>query len=166
VLSGSEEGGPQKPSDYINDREWNILTNIREPLGAVGATGAVGSNGTANDMQVGGRHYQSSYQHWDFVRDLKLDYFQGCATKYLTRRKGNRKEDLQKAIHFLNKKWENLEENTPCQETTLLEDDMIEQFCYANNLTVMEHRAITWICNDDYYMAIEVIKQIIEREAW
>ncbi len=61
----------------------------------------------ANAIQVGGDHYQTEYQHWDFVADLGLDYYQACATKYVTRwRKKNGLEDLQKAPHYMRKRAE------------------------------------------------------------
>lgn len=120
----------------------------------------------ANDVQVGGKHYKSRYQHWDFVNDLKLDYYEGCATKYLTRRKGNRKEDLQKAKHFLSKKLELLQEGTFCRKLTGLEEARVERFAYENNLSVKELRAIEWICDNDYQMAIDVIDDILSTEAW
>lgn len=60
---------------------------------------------TANDRQVGGDHYGSkAYQHWDWVCDIGLGYLLGCASKYVTRwRDKNGLQDLQKAIHFLDK---------------------------------------------------------------
>ena len=61
----------------------------------------------ANDTQVGGEipHYGlKKYQHWDMVKEFGLDYMQGQITKYTMRHKNkNGKEDLQKAIHFLEK---------------------------------------------------------------
>lgn len=57
-----------------------------------------------NDTQVGGDHYQKEYQHWDWVDDLGLHYYLGCATKYVSRwREKNGIQDLEKAIHYLEK---------------------------------------------------------------
>lgn len=59
---------------------------------------------SANEKQIGGEHYKSEYQHWDFVKDLELPYLHGCATKYVTRAfKKNGEEDLRKAIHYVDK---------------------------------------------------------------
>lgn len=56
----------------------------------------------ANDYQIAGSHYAGEYQHWDFVEDLKLGYFTGNITKYVSRaRKKNGLEDLRKAMHYL-----------------------------------------------------------------
>jgi hypothetical protein len=61
-----------------------------------------------NERQVGGDHYQKSdYQHWDWVCDVGLHYLLGCATKYVARwRMKNGVEDLQKAVHYLDKAME------------------------------------------------------------
>jgi len=60
----------------------------------------------ANDKQIGGDHYdKTGEQHWD--RQFRMygpGYFVGCATKYIERYKGkNGKQDLEKAVHFLQK---------------------------------------------------------------
>ena len=57
-----------------------------------------------NDRQVGGEHYKSPIQHWDYVWANDLDYFQAQIIKYVTRWKAkNGLEDLAKARHFLEK---------------------------------------------------------------
>lgn len=139
-------------SDYINDRDHRIIESMEKK--------------SANHTQVGGRHYKSSYQHWDFVNDMQLDYFEGCATKYLTRRKGNRREDLEKAKHFLEKKWELLKGNAICKKLSPAAQYLVEKFAYENNLTVPELRAIECVCERDYYRAIEVIEHIHATGAW
>lgn len=59
---------------------------------------------TSNTRQVGGEHYSSKIQHWDFVVANDLDYFQAQITKYVVRwKKKNGIQDLEKAQHFLEK---------------------------------------------------------------
>ncbi len=59
---------------------------------------------TADVYQVGGQHYRAEYQHWDWVCDIDLHYYPACATKYICRwRIKNGHEDLNKAVHFLEK---------------------------------------------------------------
>lgn len=55
--------------------------------------------------QVGGQHYrEAAVQHWDFAAVQGMDYFQGQITKYVTRwKKKNGRQDLEKALHFLEK---------------------------------------------------------------
>lgn len=58
----------------------------------------------ANEKQVGGTHYKSSYQHWDFMTETQLEYLPATATKYLSRwKKKNGLEDLYKAKHYIDK---------------------------------------------------------------
>lgn len=119
---------------------------------------------SANHIQVGGQHYQSKYQHWDMVRDMGLDYFEGCATKYITRRKNSRREDLEKAQHFLNKRREiNKGARVAVSETQLT---MLESYSLANNLSYREHVALVEVCNQNYDRAIELVKELIEELGW
>lgn len=70
----------------------------------------------ANDKQIGGHHYKTecAIQHWDVVYVIfGGDYLIGNATKYLARvgKKGGPDkwvEDIDKAIHYLQKKREML----------------------------------------------------------
>lgn len=58
----------------------------------------------ANGKQIGGDHYKSDYQHWDWVLHVHLPYLPAQVTKYLSRwRKKNGLQDLKKADHFLDK---------------------------------------------------------------
>lgn len=58
----------------------------------------------ANSRQVGGDHYLSVVQCWDFIASNNLDFFQGCVIKYVTRwKKKGGIEDLKKAQHYLQK---------------------------------------------------------------
>lgn len=62
----------------------------------------------ANTRQVGGDHYQSDYQHWDWSEEIDLDPLLYAATKYLTRwRNKNGVADIEKAIHYVDKRMEN-----------------------------------------------------------
>jgi len=59
----------------------------------------------ANERQVGGNHYKGTdYQHWDWVYDIKMHYLPATASKYISRnRRKNGKEDLEKAVHYIDK---------------------------------------------------------------
>ena len=60
----------------------------------------------ANNKQVGGKHYSKygDLQPWDVVVQWNLGYLEGTALKYIARwRDKNGIEDIQKAIHFLEK---------------------------------------------------------------
>jgi hypothetical protein len=62
------------------------------------------SSPTANEQQVGGTHYNTPIQHWDFVTQNGIPYLEAVAIKYVFRHasKGG-KEDLLKAKHFIDK---------------------------------------------------------------
>jgi hypothetical protein len=68
---------------------------------------------SANDKQIGGNHYSSEIQAWDYIIANNLGYLDGTAIKYLTRwKKKGGIEDLRKAIHFIEKLIEH-ERNKP-----------------------------------------------------
>lgn len=61
---------------------------------------------TVNDIQHGGTHYKKygDLQPWDVITKWGLGYLDGTALKYIARWKDkNGIEDLEKAIHFLQK---------------------------------------------------------------
>lgn len=61
---------------------------------------------SANNKQHGGNHYKKygDLQPWDVVIAWNLGYLEGTALKYIARwRNKNGVEDIQKAIHFLEK---------------------------------------------------------------
>lgn len=56
----------------------------------------------ALEKQISGNHYlKHKIQPWHIIEEYNLDFWEGNAIKYLLRRKGNRKEDLEKAKHYL-----------------------------------------------------------------
>ena len=65
----------------------------------------------ARDRQVAGDHYQRhSIQPWDIIDEYGLNFYEGSALKYLLRRKGSRVEDLHKALHYIERQIEMLNE--------------------------------------------------------
>ena len=61
-------------------------------------------NTSANANQVGGKHYYSNYQHWDWIINCGMGYLEAAITKYLYRwRNKNGIEDLRKAGHYCDK---------------------------------------------------------------
>lgn len=63
-----------------------------------------------SDRQVGGSHYKKhSIQPWDIIDEYGLGFYEGNVLKYLLRDKGNKREDLEKAVHYLEKVLEDLE---------------------------------------------------------
>lgn len=62
---------------------------------------------TVDTKQVSGSHYKQcppEFQHWNLVLIHGWDYFQAQAIKYIMRYKNkNGREDLKKALHFVEK---------------------------------------------------------------
>lgn len=54
--------------------------------------------------QIGGDHYSKlAIQPVDYIHANKLGFIEGCVVKYVSRHKNkNGKQDIEKAIHFLN----------------------------------------------------------------
>jgi len=59
----------------------------------------------SNKKQIGGTHYKSlPIEPWDIIEKNGLDYFRGNVIKYILRTKGtkgDRINDLKKAIHYI-----------------------------------------------------------------
>lgn len=58
----------------------------------------------ANQRQVNGDHYKLPIEPWDYVIANDLGYLEGNIVKYISRyKKKNGLQDLQKALHYLEK---------------------------------------------------------------
>ena len=124
----------------------------------------MGRGMSANDKQVGGTHYQSSFQHWDYMAEkFGSIYFKGVVTKYLVRwRKKNGVEDLQKAKHYLEKLMEVLDHGvvqTPLPSATAA------GFCKSNALERGDAAAVMAVFRAqdeaDLALAMKLIDNII-----
>lgn len=95
----------------------------------------------ANDYQIGGDHYkQQNYQHWDFVADTHQNYFQGQATRYISRARlhvDGPRMNYEKALHYIDKAQE-LRLSPPYAFYI----GTFERFVDENTLTDYEQRAI------------------------
>jgi hypothetical protein len=65
----------------------------------------------ANNKQIGGAHYQvkkaGAVQHWDYCDANDVPYLESACTKYVLRwREKNGLQDLEKALHYLEKRIE------------------------------------------------------------
>lgn len=114
-----------------------------------------------NEKQVGGEHYKSHYQHWDFITDTGAHYLLGCATKYLTRhRKKNGKEDLEKSIHYLEK----AETLAVCFINSPHNFSLLSKF-FTENLPdedCWERQVLAKIFHGQYQIAITDIREVIK----
>jgi hypothetical protein len=107
----------------------------------------------ANEIQVGGDHYKSDYQHWDWVNDLCMPYILGCATKYVVRLGKKNPDDAQKAIHCL-EKWQEVQGvfyPGDSRATT--------RFIGANQFSDLQAAVIWDIHDGEYELAILALKK-------
>lgn len=78
------------------------MINKHNPFNGT-SRGDLGYNG-ANEFMVGGSHYHQgdkAFQHWDLVALLRLGYYEGQITRYISRaKKKNGIQDYQKAHHY------------------------------------------------------------------
>lgn len=128
----------------------------------------------ANETQIGGRHYASEYQHWDYVQDtLEGRYLEGVFSKYIVRwrRKGG-ETDLRKAMHVLEKLTEEAETGriSPMQVSTSFSSRVLvnsTQFAQANALSSEEEgilRAVaTWGTSTDLRALQDRVAKFVQK---
>lgn len=113
----------------------------------------------ANDRQIGGNHYKvgvHQLEHWDIIDRYRLGYLEGCITKYVARCwKKNGLEDLEKALHYMEKLIERVKEGrTP---TGIVPENVVFDFCYG----------MSWsqTCCIFYVMRWQTISELMEAES-
>lgn len=119
---------------------------------------------TANERQIGGAHYKTSYEHWDLCVMVPLGYLEGVVTKYVTRwRKKNGIQDLEKAMHYLDKLME-VNKNTfqPSSIDRMVIIDEVARFAQANELTFLEEQFILAICTYQIIENLEAARLILQ----
>lgn len=121
-----------------------------------------------NEKQVGGDHYRSKVQHWDYVELNGLRYTEGCATKYATRNRKKHEsplEDLEKAVHYV-EKVQDLHRNGYLQPRTAPMVLSFEDFVESNGLTTNEAefvRILTfWEADPELTRALELLREMIK----
>ena len=122
---------------------------------------------SVNEKQVGGEHYRSKVQHWDYVELNGLRYTEGCATKYATRnrKKGQQRQDLEKAIHYVEKVQDMYRNGVllPRPAPVVITP---EEFATANGLTENEAEVVRiltfWESDPELTRAIELLREMIE----
>lgn len=102
----------------------------------------------ANEIQVGGTHYRTPFQHWDLAAELRLGYFEGQVSKYVTRHRSKKGlEDAQKAGHFTQKMIELNSAGVLMPQHKFITAGRLAEYVEANRLTPQEHRVLnTLLC--------------------
>jgi hypothetical protein len=127
----------------------------------------------ANDFQVGGDHYKSSYEVWDLVINTGMGFLEGNAVKCLCRwkrLKGEEDNDLRKALHYVNKLLENVERLAPFRGERHYGYDWclaeVHKFCCMNKLGELETVAVTrlasWEIKAHIERALDSIIKLLE----
>lgn len=121
---------------------------------------------SVNDKQVGGEHYRSKVQHWDYAELNGLRYTEGCATKYATRnrKKGQQRQDLEKAVHYV-EKVQDLHRNGVLAPRTAPIVITPEEFAHSNELTENEAEVVRlltfWESDPELTRALELLREMI-----
>jgi len=127
-----------------------------------------------NSRQVGGAHYRSEHQHWDFVAEvLEGRYLEGCITKYVTRwRNKDGLKDLNKALHYTEKLLSQYElgRSVPLMapgDDYAEKNPLIQRFLDANEITGSDEEFVVrvtsqWQGPGDLINAIKAISNLIE----
>ena len=114
----------------------------------------------ANNRQVGGDHYKhAEYQHWDWAHDCRLHGLPCAASKYVSRyRRKNGKEDLEKAVHYIDK----AEELNITGSSQVARKACFWRFVRENDQTLAEAEAIFCIMEGDWKLARTCVLELIE----
>jgi len=120
----------------------------------------------ANERQIGGEHYkrEGQLQHWDWAIQLGLGYLEGSATKYVSRwRNKNGRQDLEKALHFIEKLVEAAREGLVTGlATTGNYNDLLVKFHAAYELTPTEVKVVALLSSWETTADLQQAKELVE----
>lgn len=127
----------------------------------------------ANEIQVGGTHYRTGYQHWDLIINTGMAYLEAQATRYIVRwRKKDGLQDLQKALHYINKLDEAASVGLVCSPLAATNEvrpsivKEVAKFAAANNLSDLEKTLVLnialWESKEDVNGIRELLLQLME----
>jgi len=120
-----------------------------------------------NSVQIGGDHYVSDYQPWDFNEYNGLGGLECSIVKYLCRyrAKGSPAKDIGKAVHYVDKLIDlHLKVGRVPKGCASLED--VAKFSGIQNLGETEDTALLfiarWSCFMDLYQCRAALLRIVE----
>ncbi len=124
--------------------------------------------------QVGGDHYKSNYQHWDWAVDVGLGPLEYGATRYICRHwKKDGVEDLKKAKHFVEKLMELNQagcyshyKDIPRGKRSLYFIESMSNFVKENKLPYIEarlcERLATWNTDNELFTVRVELEYLIK----
>ena len=120
----------------------------------------------ALNTQIGGSHYKNmAIQPVELIARLKFDFIQGSIIKYISRDKGNRLQDLQKAKHFceLGLVYGGFEKQVNISSFKCVSlSRHISNYVYSNSLHADSYDIIFFVAHNDYKKAAIIINNLIE----
>lgn len=124
---------------------------------------------TANDRQVGGTHYavpNGGVSHWDYCVEAEVTNLEYAASKYVSRwRKKNGLIDLEKAVHYLEKRIESVNQGIGVKRGVNKRESLFNRFIKDNNIPQRERVVIDnivhWRRIDQLYEAHATLCEII-----
>lgn len=126
---------------------------------------------SANETQIGGTHYRSPIQHWDYIEHNQIGYLEGCATKYLCRARkkhADPTEDYKKAIHYCLKINELYQVGKKKNNSNGEGAISLEEFANANNLTRDEREFVLllthWQDETHLFRAIHIVENLLKNK--
>jgi len=125
----------------------------------------------ANSRQVAGTHYQvpkGGIGHWDYCIGASVPNLEYNASKYVTRwRKKNGVQDLEKALHIVEKRIESVQQGVGILRSVNRKDGMFNRFIEDNKIVHRDRCIIDLIMHwkriDQLYEAHAQLKEIIEK---
>ena len=145
---------------YDNCREGNCVI-CGQALGYCEHTEDLRDAPRANDIQHGGDHYKGAeFQHWDLIARNGIGYLEGVASKYPTRwRRKNGAEDVQKAIHYVDKILELIDDCGYRPSGVAPEEDLVRFFTQNGVTDVHERGAIRMLCTWSHRLHLEAARK-------
>jgi hypothetical protein len=126
----------------------------------------------ANDERVPEHYRSDGYIHWDLIIETRTEYLAANATKYIARwRKKNGLQDLQKALHYIDKLIESAKEGlikspSPYTSKGVRIFDRVAKFCLINGLSEREYVAVAdlllWKGEEDLFNARDMVTLLME----
>jgi hypothetical protein len=122
----------------------------------------------ANNKQIGGQHYAvvKGAQHWDYMITHDVPYLESACSKYLLRwRKKNGLQDLEKAIHFLEKI---IESNArwPSRRRPTMPEYAVREMCRLYSCPKEETEMIVHLLNNrsELNFVLNSVENLLARE--
>lgn len=123
----------------------------------------------ASARQVGGSHYVSDFQHWDYCVIVNVPNLEYAASKYVLRwRKKNGFVDLEKAKHYIEKRLESFHSYIGVLKGANKKTELFNRMCLANDSTpeevIIMDAIMHWKRPDQLIETLAMIDRYIHQE--